>query len=52
LRSRKRAHLAYHDTIFKDVPYHIEAMQVRFVTTDTAIALVRWKKGSFLPPNE
>ena len=47
----KRAHRAYHETIFKGVPYHIEAMKVRFVTTDTAIAVVRWKKGSFLPPD-
>jgi uncharacterized protein (TIGR02246 family) len=47
----KRAHRVYHETFFKDTPLHIEAMQVRFMTADTAIAVVRWKKGSFLPPD-
>jgi uncharacterized protein (TIGR02246 family) len=45
------AHRAYHETIFKDTPLHIEAVQVRLVTADVAIAVVRWKKGSFLPPD-
>jgi uncharacterized protein (TIGR02246 family) len=47
----KRAHRVYHETLFKDTPLRIEAMRVRFVTADTAIAVVRWKKGSFLPPD-
>jgi uncharacterized protein (TIGR02246 family) len=47
----KRAHQAYHDTFFKQTPYHIEAMQIRFVTADTAIAVVRWRKGAFRSPD-
>jgi uncharacterized protein (TIGR02246 family) len=47
----RRAHQAYHETFFKQTPYHIEAMQVRFITADTAIAVVKWRKGAFRAPD-
>lgn len=47
----KRAHQAMHDTFFKTVPNHIEDLQVRVVAPDAAIAVTRWKKGSFTPPD-
>ncbi len=47
----RQAHVVYHDTIFKDTAYHAQAVAVRFVTPDVAIASVRWKKGSFVAPN-
>ena len=47
----KRAHRAYHDTFFANTPFTIDEIQMRFVTQDTAIAVVKWSKGSFLQPN-
>lgn len=47
----KRAHQVMHDTFFKTVPNHIENLQVRVVAPDAAIAVVRWKKGSFTSPD-
>ena len=47
----KRAHQMMHDTYFKTVPNHIEDMQVRQFSADAALAVVRWKKGAFTPPD-
>jgi uncharacterized protein (TIGR02246 family) len=47
----RQAHVVYHDTVFKETPYHAQAVTVRFVNPDTAIASVKWKKGSFVAPN-
>jgi uncharacterized protein (TIGR02246 family) len=47
----KQAHVVYHETIFKTTPYHSQAIAVRFITPDVAIASVRWKKGSFAAPD-
>jgi uncharacterized protein (TIGR02246 family) len=47
----KRAHQAMHDTFFKTVPNRIEDLQARVVAPDAAIAVVRWKKGSFTSPD-
>jgi uncharacterized protein (TIGR02246 family) len=47
----KLAHRAYHETFFRDTQLHIDAMQVRFVSMDTAIAVVTWKKDSFIAPD-
>ena len=47
----KQAHVVYHETIFKATPYHLQAIAVRFITPDVAIASVRWKKGSFAAPD-
>lgn len=47
----RQAHVVYHDTVFKETPYHAQAVTVRFVTPDAAIASVKWKKGSFVAPN-
>lgn len=41
----KRAHKMMHDTTFKTVPNHVEDVQVRQLSAETALALVRWKKG-------
>lgn len=47
----RQAHVVYHETIFKKTPYQLQAVAVRFVTPDTAIANVKWKKGSFTAPD-
>ncbi len=47
----KRAHRAMHDAYFKTVPNLIEDLQVRQVSPDAAIAVIRWKKGAFTPPD-
>jgi uncharacterized protein (TIGR02246 family) len=47
----RRAHRIFHESAFKETPLHLDAIQVRFVTADVAIAVVRWKKGSFTPPD-
>jgi uncharacterized protein (TIGR02246 family)/steroid delta-isomerase-like uncharacterized protein len=47
----KRAHRAYHETLFANTPLHVDDIRVRLVTGDTAIAIVRWRKGPFLPPD-
>jgi len=47
----KRAHRLYHETVFANTPFTIDAIHVRSVTPDTAIAVVRWSKGSFVPPD-
>jgi uncharacterized protein (TIGR02246 family) len=47
----KRAHQAYHETFFAKTSFNIEAMHVRLVTRDTAVAVVKWNKGSFTPPD-
>ena len=43
----QRAHQIMHNGFFKNTPNHIEDLQVRMVSDDAAIAVVRWKKGSF-----
>jgi uncharacterized protein (TIGR02246 family) len=47
----RQAHVVYHETVFKETPYHAQAVSVRFVNRDTAVASVKWKKGSFVAPN-
>jgi uncharacterized protein (TIGR02246 family) len=47
----KRAHRAMHDTFFINTPFTIDEIHVRFVTQDTAVAVVRWNKGSSVPPD-
>jgi uncharacterized protein (TIGR02246 family) len=47
----KRAHKAFHDTFFANTPFTIDEMHVRFLTRDTAVAVVRWNKGSSIPPD-
>ena len=47
----KRAHRAYHATFFANTPLHIETVHVRLVSTDVAVAVVKWRKGPFLPPD-
>jgi uncharacterized protein (TIGR02246 family) len=47
----KRAHQVMHDAWFRNVPNHIEDLQVRVVAADAAIAVVRWKKGGFTSPD-
>jgi uncharacterized protein (TIGR02246 family) len=47
----KRAHQMMHDTYFKTVPNHIEDVQVHQFSADAALAVVRWKKGAFMPPD-
>jgi uncharacterized protein (TIGR02246 family)/steroid delta-isomerase-like uncharacterized protein len=47
----KRAHGVYHDTFFANTPLHLEQLRVRLVGDATAIAIVEWKKGPFLPPD-
>jgi uncharacterized protein (TIGR02246 family) len=42
----KRAHQMMHDTFFKATSNHIEDMQVRLMTADAAVAIVRWRKGA------
>ena len=40
-----------HNTTFKTVPNHVEDVQVRQLGADAALALVRWKKGAYTPPD-
>jgi len=47
----KRATAAYHEAFFANTPLTIDRLQVRLLTSDTAVAVVRWNKGSFLPPD-
>src|SRR5687767_1366143 len=47
----KHAHRAYHETTFKDHSYRIEDVSIRRVTPDAAVAIVRWKKDSFVDPS-
>lgn len=47
----KRAHQMMHDTVFKTVPNHVDEVQVRQFSADAALALVRWKKGAYMPPD-
>ena len=45
------AHQGMHDTIFKDVPNHIDDLQVKMLAADAAVAVVRWQKGGFTTPD-
>jgi uncharacterized protein (TIGR02246 family) len=47
----KRAHQMMHETFFKATSNHIEDMQVRVVSPDAAIAVVRWRKGATPMPD-
>ncbi len=47
----RRAHQMMHSSYFKNTPNHIEDLQVRLLSADAAIAVVRWKKGAFTPPD-
>jgi len=47
----KRATAAYHVAFFANTPLTIDRLHVRLLTSDTAVAVVRWNKGSFLPPD-
>jgi len=47
----KRAHRAYDATMFANTPFTIDEIHVRFVTGDAAVAVVRWNKGAFMPPD-
>ena len=51
LKNVKQAHRVYHDTFFANTSFNIDEIHVRLVAPDTAVAVVRWKKGSFLPPD-
>jgi uncharacterized protein (TIGR02246 family) len=46
-----RGHRAYHDTMFANTPFTIDEIRVRLVTSDAAVAVVRWNKGAFTPPD-
>lgn len=47
----KRATDAYHKTFFANTPLTIDQLHVRLITADAAVAVVRWDKGRFLPPD-
>ena len=51
LQDVKRAHRVYHETLFANTSFNIDQIHVRLVTRDTAVAVVRWNKGSFLAPD-
>ena len=51
LENIKRAHGVYHDTIFASTSLDVDRVSVRLLSERTAIAIVEWKKGPFLPPD-
>jgi len=51
LADLKRAHGVYHDTVFANTPFTIDEIHVRLLTGDAAVAVVRWNKGPFTPPD-
>ncbi|KAB7731018.1 SgcJ/EcaC family oxidoreductase [Rudanella paleaurantiibacter] len=45
------AHQAFHDTFFKNTPWTLKNVTVRFVTPDVAIAHVLSHIGTYFPPD-
>ena len=47
----KRGFVAIHATMFKNTPFHVDSVSIRFPTGDTSIAIVTGSTGSFVAPD-
>ncbi|HLL93355.1 MAG TPA: SgcJ/EcaC family oxidoreductase [Spirosoma sp.] len=45
------AHQAFHDTMFKNTPWTIKNVDIRFITPDVAVAHLLSHIGAFYPPD-